>query len=150
MRGKQRILSCLHGNIESLDHLPVLPITMMFAADIASVPYRSYAQDYHVLAAAQLKTARTFGLDHVSVISDPAREASDYGATVRWFDDQPPALEEEHSVMATNPKDVLRNLRLSPPDPTSPGSRMKDRIDGVALLREQAGDEFGVEGWVEV
>ena len=60
-----------------VDHLPLMPITMMFAADRAGVPYRDYATDHRVLAEAQMRTAEKFGFDYVSAISDPAREAAD-------------------------------------------------------------------------
>src|SRR3954462_14653161 len=58
------------------DRVPVMPITMMFAADRIGARYRDYASDYRVLVEGQLATAETFGLDYVSAISDPAREAS--------------------------------------------------------------------------
>jgi hypothetical protein len=69
-----------------------MPITMMFAADILGVPYGKYAGDHRVLVDAQVKTAELFGLDYVSHIICPTREAGDYGAKVQWYDDQPPAI----------------------------------------------------------
>ena len=83
MTGRERVLAMMDGR--KPDHLPALPITMMFAADTAGVSYRAYATDYRVLAAAQVRTAELYGFDHVSVISDPAREASDLGAAIEWF-----------------------------------------------------------------
>ena len=53
-----------------------------------------------MLAEAQLRTAETFGFDYVSAISDPAREASDLGAAIEWFDDQPPAIVESQALLA--------------------------------------------------
>jgi MtaA/CmuA family methyltransferase len=123
---------------------PVMPLTMMFAADLIGVPYRQYATDYKTLVEGQLRTAETFGFDHVSVISDPAREAADCGAAVHFFDNQPPALDEENALF----KDKSRLASMKIPDPLG-GGRMTDRINGVALLREKAGDAFAVEGWVE-
>ena len=72
MNGKERVLAMLDG--QPVDHLPLMPITMMFAADLAGVHYRDYASDHRVLAEAQVATAEAFGFDHVSAISDPARE----------------------------------------------------------------------------
>ena len=77
-----------------VDRLPRMPITMMFAADVAGVPYGRYATDYRALVEAQLRTAEAFDFDYVSCISDPAREAADCGATVQFFDNQPPAIDE--------------------------------------------------------
>ncbi|KAH3758626.1 uroporphyrinogen decarboxylase [Pelomyxa schiedti] len=147
MKGRDRVLSMLDGAHDAVDRLPLLPITMMLAADTAGIPYRVYATDHNALADAQIKTARKYGLDHVSTISDPAREASDYGAAVQWFQDQPPALIEDQSLLMDKAK--LRDLMMSPPDPLRIGSRMRDRIDGVAALRANVGDELAVEGWVE-
>jgi uroporphyrinogen-III decarboxylase len=78
MTGRERILAVLSG--QKYDHLPCMPITMMFAADILGVKYGQYVRDHRILADAQFKTAEIFAFDHVSVISDPAREAIDYGA----------------------------------------------------------------------
>ena len=47
-----------------------------------------------MLVEAQIRTAEDFDFDYVSCISDPAREAADCGAAVRFFDDQPPAIDE--------------------------------------------------------
>jgi MtaA/CmuA family methyltransferase len=142
MTGRERVLAMISG--QQPDHLPVLPITMMFAADTAGVSYRAYATNFRVLADAQVRTAGTFGFDHVSVISDPAREASDLGAAIEWFDDQPPAIIESRALLA----DKSTLARLGVPDPgTTP--RMSDRVSGVRRLNELAGDELGVEGWVE-
>ena len=45
-----------------------------------------------------MRVAESFGFDYVSAISDPAREASDLGAAVEWFDDQPPAIVESRAA----------------------------------------------------
>jgi MtaA/CmuA family methyltransferase len=142
MTGKQRILAKLRG--EPADSLPLMPITMMFAADLAGVRYGDYARDCRVLADAQVAVAERFGLDYVSAISDPAREASDLGAAVAWFDDQPPAIVESRALL--DEKSKLAALRL--PDPAAPG-RMRDRVEAVRLLAERVGASRIVEGWVE-
>jgi MtaA/CmuA family methyltransferase len=142
MTGHQRIVATLAGT--PADSLALMPITMMFAADQIGAPYGEYASDHRVLAEAQVRAAEKFDFDHVSVISDPAREAADCGAAVQWFDNQPPAVDEVNSLLAD--KKVLGSLKM--PDPTA-GGRMHDRVRGVALLRERVGDEKCVEGWIE-
>ena len=142
MTGRERVQARIQG--QPVDHLPLMPITMMFAADLAGVRYGDYARDHRVLAEAQLRTAEHFGFDYVSVISDPAREASDLGATVEWFDNQPPAIVESHALIVD--KSALAGLRM--PGMDAPG-RMRDRINGVRLLAECSGAEKIVEGWVE-
>lgn len=142
MNGRERILAHLAGR--PVDHLPLMPITMMFAADQAGVRYGDYARDHRVLVEAQLRTAERFGFDYVSVISDPAREAADCGARVAFFPDQPPAIVETEARLA----DKTGLARLKAPDPLG-GGRMTDRVRGVALLKERVRGEKLIEGWVE-
>ncbi len=142
MTGRQRVLALLDGH--PVDHLPLMPITMMFAAAIAEVKYRDYVTDYRVLCQAQVATSRKFGFDHVSVISDPARDASDLGAEIAWFDNQPPAIVEDRSLLA----DKSKLGGLSAPAPLA-AKRMLDRVQAVAWLHRYAGREKIVEGWVE-
>lgn len=142
MIGRERILAHLDGR--PVDHLPLMPITMMFAADRIGVKYRDYVTDHRALVEAQIRTAREFELDYVSVISDPAREAADLGAEIEWFADQPPAIVESQALLAD--KRMLAGLSF--PDPLEAG-RMHDRVKAVALLKERIGAEKLVEGWVE-
>jgi MtaA/CmuA family methyltransferase len=142
MNGRERILATVRG--ERTDRLALMPITMMYAADVAGVTYREYASDHRVRAAAQLRVAERFGFDYVSVICDPACEASDLGATVEWFDNQPPAINESRALLQD--KTTLTGLKI--PDPHAPG-RMHDRVEAVRLLSARAGADLAVEGWVE-
>jgi MtaA/CmuA family methyltransferase len=142
MTGRERILALLDGNTP--DHIPVMPITMMFAADILGVRYGDYAHDHRILADAQIKTAELFNFDYVSAISDPAREAADAGAPIRWYDDQPPAVIEEEALFAD--KSALARTRGPQ---LLPGGRMEDRIRSIELLRRRVGGDLLIEGWVE-
>lgn len=142
MTRRERVLRFLAG--APVDRLPVMPVTMMLAADQIGRPYGEYARDHRIMGEAQLRTAEAFGFDHVSVISDPAREAADCGARICYFPDQPPAVDEEHALLA----DKTALVRLRPPDPRG-GGRMHDRVQGVGWLRARGGDEFLVEGWIE-
>ena len=142
MTGRERVETLLGGG--ETDRLAFLPITMMRAAEQIGVKYRDYVTDHRVLAEAQVRTAEAFGIDHVSVISDPAREVSDLGGAVEWFENQPPAVVEERALLADKRK--LAGLRR-PDSRTAP--RMRDRVEGVRLLKERAGGERIIEGWVE-
>jgi MtaA/CmuA family methyltransferase len=142
MTGLERVKSRIATGAS--DCLPLMPITMMFATDRIGQPYRQYATDYRVMAEAQLRVAEQFDFDYVSVISDPAREASDCGANIRYFDDQPPAIDEGNALLAD--KTALAALR--PPDPLG-GGRMHDRVKGVELLTARIGKQKIVEGWIE-
>lgn len=142
MTGYERILAAFDG--KPIDSLPLMPITMMFAADQVGQPYGKYAADHRVLVEGQIRTAEKFDFDYVSVISDPGREAADCGATIQYFDDQPPAVDEIHALLAD--KTVL--ARLKRPDPLG-GGRMHDRVNAAALFRQRVGGQKLIEGWVE-
>jgi MtaA/CmuA family methyltransferase len=142
MNGYERVRAMLEGR--RVDRPPLMPITMMFAADQLGVPYGRYARDHRILVAAQLLAAERFGFDHVSVISDPAREAADCGAAVQFFEDQLPALDERASLLA----DRARLATLAVPDPLG-GGRMTERVAAAARFRQQVGGALAVEGWVE-
>jgi len=142
MNGRERVLAHLAGR--PVDSLPFMPVTMMFACDRIGAKYGEYATNYRVMVEAQLRTAEEFDIDHVSAISDPAREASDCGATIRYYPDQPPAVDEVNAVLAV--KEKLLELRT--PDP-SVAPRMSDRVQAVEWLKQQAGTDKFIEGWVE-
>jgi MtaA/CmuA family methyltransferase len=142
MTGRERILA--HLDNQPVDRLPLMPITMMFAADRIGRKYGEYARDYRVLVEGQLRTAEQFDFDYVSCISDPTREATDCGARIEMFDDQPPAVVEEDALLAE--KNTLANLKM--PDPLGDG-RMHDRVRAVELFKQRVGNDLLIEGWVE-
>jgi MtaA/CmuA family methyltransferase len=142
MTSRERVLAHLAGR--PVDRLPLMPITMQFAAAQTGARYRDYCTDCRVLAEGQLATAEKFGFDYVNTMSDPAREAADCGAAVEYFDHQPVALVEDHALLA----DKTRLASLKIPDPLG-GGRMHNGVKAVALLRERVGREKIVEGWIE-
>jgi len=138
---RERVIHFLKGG--ETDRLCLMPITMMFAADQVGAKYGRYAIDHEVMVRAQLATAEKYDFDHVSGITE-TREAPDCGAAVRYFEDQPYALDEENSRLAE--KSNLQKLVV--PDPLG-GNLMHDRINGLAKMKQLAGSERIVEGWVE-
>ncbi len=142
MNGRERILAQIEGR--EIDHLPLMPITMMFAADNIAVKYGKYATDYRVLVEAQLRVAEKYDFDYVSCISDPAREAADCGAKIKYFDDQPPAIVEETALLL----DKTKLADLKTPDPLG-GGRMHDRVKAAALFKERVKNDKIIEGWIE-
>jgi MtaA/CmuA family methyltransferase len=142
MTGKERVLRTMRG--EPVDTLANVAITMMKAADEIRVPYKTYAMEADAHARGQAAVSRKYGIDHVSGISDPAVEAADLGATVIYRDDAPPAIDDNEPLLL----DITRLVSLKVPDPWST-PRMRKRIDVVARLRKECGDDKAVEGWVE-
>ena len=142
MNGRQRVFAFLDG--EPVDRLPVMPVVMMFCADQIDVKYGEYVKDYRVLAEAQIETARKLDFDIVSNMSDPAREASDCGAHIEFYEDQPAAIVESDALLAEKAK--LSELEI--PDPLG-GGRMHAAVKSLAVMKERVGDEKAVMGWVE-
>jgi MtaA/CmuA family methyltransferase len=142
LNGFERVTKLVMG--DAPERLPLMPITMMFAADVAGVKYRDYATRHEILVEAQLRTAEMFSFDHVSCISDPAREAADCGACTEMFDDQPPAVIGARALLS----DKQRLIGMGVPDPFA-GGRMLDRIDAVSLFRRSVKGNLLIEGWVE-
>ena len=142
MNGRERVLGMIEGR--QIDRLPLMPITMMFAADLAGVRYGEYARDHRVLVEAQMRTAEEFDFDYVSAISDPAREAADFGAAIEWYENQPPALAEHDSLLG----DKAGLGALKQPDPLG-GGRMHDRVKAIDLFRRRVAGARLIEGWVE-
>jgi MtaA/CmuA family methyltransferase len=142
MNSRERVLAHIAGR--PVDRLPLMPITMQLAAAAIGVPYRQYATDHRTLVEAQLRMVERYGFDHVSCISDPAREAADCGAGIVVFDDQPPAFNEEQALLAE--KTTLATLNV--PDPLG-GGRMTDRVRAAALFRQEVGGDKVIEGWIE-
>jgi len=142
MTGRERIISRIAGR--KVDSLPLMPITMMFAADLIDRKYYDYVTDYRVLVEGQVRTAEEFDFDYVSCISDPTREAADCGAALKFFEDQPPAIDESNARLAD--KTALAALQI--PDPLG-GGRMHDRVRAAALFKEQVKQDKVIEGWIE-
>ncbi|MBN1422100.1 MAG: uroporphyrinogen decarboxylase family protein [Planctomycetes bacterium] len=141
MNACERFRNILAG--EPVDRIPVQPIVMTFGARTGGVPYREYVTDHRKLVDCQIRTAREYDIDIVTLCSDPMREATDLGAPVKWFPDQPPTPDPRAARIRD--KEDLSGLRI--PDPRQ--GRMGDRVAGTALLREEVGGELPILGWVE-
>jgi len=121
-----------------------MPITMMFACAHIGALYKNYCTDYRVMVEGQVRTSEDYGFDYVNTMSDPAREAADCGAMVRYFDHQPVALVEDEALLADKKK--LAYLKV--PDPLG-GGRMHNGIKALGLFKERVGKAKMIEGWVE-
>jgi MtaA/CmuA family methyltransferase len=140
MNSYDRLPARLRG--DAVDRPPNFDIMMTFAAHFISQPLHRYYQDYWVLCAANFAVRDAFDLDILQAISDPYREAADFGAQVEFPDDSLPVC---RVPLLAEPGD-LRLLRH--PDPSA-GQRMSDRLEAVRLFRQRAGGEVPIMGWVE-
>ena len=127
---------------EPVDRTPNFNIMTTFAAHFIGQPLARYYQDFWVLAEANLAVQQAFHLDILQVISDPYREAADFGLKVDFPEDDLPVAGEP---LLSKPADLHA---LHSPDPGS-GKRMSDRLEAIRCLRDTRGGQVPVMGWVE-
>jgi MtaA/CmuA family methyltransferase len=141
----QRIRGLIAG--EPIDHLPAQPLIMQLAARHAGLDYNDYVTNGRRLAEAQISLADAYGIDCLMQCSDPARELIDIAggddSSVEWAPTGPAIVESRALVFD---KAALSPLRV--PDPLAPG-RMRDRVDSIEIMREAAGPDTSIVGWVE-
>jgi len=142
MNGRDRVLTMLRG--DPVDRLPVMTITMQFAAARLGVKYLDYETNARLLVEGQIQVAEELSLDYVNTMSDPGCEAADCGATVIFHEDSPAAIDENHPLLSDKSK--LDHLVI--PEATRPG-RMQNRLEALRLFRRRVGGEKLIEGWVE-
>lgn len=125
-----------------VDFLPRVPIVMFFSAHYIGAKYKEFVTDYKILVEANERCSKDFGYDQWSAISDPFRETSGFGAELYFPEDEVPRCVEP--LLKNN----LDFTRLQLPDPYK-AERMKDRLLAVREMRNRAGKEYSVMGWVE-
>ncbi len=140
MNSYERFTARLQGL--PVDRIPNFDILMAKAARHIHVPLSQYYLDYRVLVEANLAAASDFHLDILQAISDPYREASDFGLEVDFPADNLPM---NRTPLLGAPEDIRK---LVAPDPCA-GQRMSDRLEAIRLFREQAGGKIPIMGWVE-
>lgn len=139
MTGYERIMNTIEG--KTVDHTPVWPFVMTFAAKYAGVPYGAFASDYREMAKALIKTAEDFDLDAITVDSDAYREATACGAEIVYPYDELPylkanAIREKEKFSFRQP--IIENC-----------PRLVDKIEGVRKVKEYFKEDKAVAGWIE-
>ncbi len=142
MNHRERFMAAVYGL--PVDHIPVFPLLMHFAADRGGITYRQYATNGHALAQAQLCVQERFGLDAVTACSDAFRVSADLRGDMTYPLDKPPHLSRP---LITGPEHIAR---LGRPDPMERGSRMADRSDAIREMVAAAGRQVAVLGWVDM
>ena len=140
MNSFERFRRRLRG--ETVDRPPNFDIVMTFAAHHIGQPLSHYYLDHRVLVEANLAVQQKFSLDIVQAISDPYREAADFGLEVDFPED---GLPLRRAPLLQEPADLRK---LKSPDPGS-GARMSDRLEAIHVLHEKVGGEIPIMGWVE-
>lgn len=118
------------------------PILMHFAARYNSTTYGKLASDYKVLVESNIRCLEHFDLDTVSLISDPYRETSAFGARIEYIDEGVPKCLDK---LISSEEDV-KNLKI--PDVYN-CERTLDRINGAAYYQKLLKGTVPVGGWIE-
>jgi len=115
---------------------------MHFAARHHGITYGQLASDYKQLVEANIHCMEDFDLDMVSLISDPYRETSAFGAPVEFIPEGVPIC------MKTIIETMEDVTRLKNPD-VFKAERTRDRIRGAEYYQELLEGKVPVIGWVE-
>ncbi len=140
MNAKERLLARVNG--EATDRIPNLNIIMQFAAREIGVPYRVFCQDYRKKVEGNMVCAQKYGIDIVTVMSDPMTEAHDFGTQVVFPEDDVPYPEKN----LLEDMGAIKNLRPLKPEN---GKRMSESINAVMEYKKELGDSYPIAGWVE-
>jgi uroporphyrinogen-III decarboxylase len=92
MNSMERLKKRLCG--EPVDRALNFDIFMTFAAHYIQQPLSRYYQDYRVLCDANFAVQEAFDLDILQAISDPYREAADFGLSVHFPQDNLPLAQK--------------------------------------------------------
>ena len=118
------------------------PILMHFAARFNNTTYGKFASDFKALVESNIRAMEFFDTDMVSLISDPFRETSAFGAPIEFIDEGVPRC-LEHIVKTI---DDVKNL---PTPDVHKCERTLDRINGAVYYQKLLKGTVPVSGWIE-
>lgn len=139
---KMQLFNSLIKGEKMTDRIFFRPILMHFAARFYNSTYGKFASDYRVLVESNIKAMEHFDTDMVSLISDPYRETSAFGARIEYVEEGVPRCLET----IVNSIEDVKNL----PDPDLyKCERTIDRIRGVQYFQKLLKNTVPVGGWIE-
>jgi MtaA/CmuA family methyltransferase len=141
MTGRERVFAFLKK--QPVDRIPNLSINKAAAARLSNTPYGLYCTDYRRLVTSYLGCCERFGIDTTNVMSDPLREAADFGAAIRYSDDRLPILLEP---LIQEQEDIRK---LKPYNPYE-ARRAVNTCNGIRLFRQLAGERLVICGIIEM
>jgi MtaA/CmuA family methyltransferase len=141
MTKKHKFDNLLKGQLPD-DRVIFRPILMHFAARLNHSTYGKFASDYKILVESNIKAMEFFDTDLVSLISDPYRETSAFGAPIEFIDEGVPRCQAQ---IVKNLDDV-KNLKR--PD-VYKSERTLDRIKGAEYYQKLLHGNVPVSGWIE-
>ena len=140
MNKKQLFDAFLEG--KKIDRTLFRPILMHFAARFTGNTYGEFASDHNVLVNSNIKTMEHFDYDMVSLISDPYRETSAFGAPITFI---PEAIPRCEKLIVKSWEDIQNLERPN----VCKCTRTLDRIKGAELFQKKLQGTVPVIGWIE-
>jgi MtaA/CmuA family methyltransferase len=141
MNKKQLFKDLLNGKI-SKERVFFRPILMHFAARFNNTTYGKFASDYKVLVESNILGMEYFDTDMVSLISDPYRETSAFGAPIEYIDEGVPRCLEK--IVKT-----MDDVKILPSPDVYKCERTLDRIKGAEYFQKLLKGMVPVSGWIE-
>lgn len=139
---KMQLFNSLMKGEKMTERIFFRPILMHFAARFYNSTYGKFASDYRVLVESNIRAMEHFDTDMVSLISDPYRETSAFGARIEYIEEGVPRCLET----IVNSIEDVKNL----PDPDLyKCERTIDRIRGVQYFQKLLKNTVPVGGWIE-
>lgn len=139
MNAKDRLIALKNGDRRA--GCLFFPVVMHFAARIAGQRYGEFASDYRQMVRANIACVEQFGMDYVTVMSDPYRETSAFGGIVSYPEDAVPRC----TTQVINTIEELDLLRV----PQLDAERIQNCLESVREYKRQLGETVPVVGWVE-
>ncbi len=118
------------------------PILMHFAARFNNTTYGKFASDYKTLVESNIKAMEYFDTDMVSLISDPYRETSAFGARIEYLAEGVPRCLDQ--IVKT-----IEDVKRLPVPDVAKCERTLDRIKGAYYYQELLKGTVPVSGWIE-
>lgn len=141
MNGRERFFAYLEG--KPVDRIPNLSIIKAIAARLSNIPYGLYCTNYKYLVKAYMSCCERFGIDTTNVMSDPYREACDFGMDVEFHENDMPKAKQ---VFIKDKKDISK---LKPYNPYE-ARRAVNTCKAIELFKNLAGERLVIYGIVEM
>ncbi|MEK6795729.1 MAG: uroporphyrinogen decarboxylase family protein [Spirochaetota bacterium] len=126
---------------DTVDRPPFHPIVMRIAAKHAGIPYGKFCTDAKSKAVGYVRYADDFGMDWVTVMSDPYTEATAFGLPVEFPEDDLPK-DTAHII-----ESIADIARLKKPSVEN-SARPMAAVDTIREYKKMSREEF-IVGWVE-
>ena len=140
MTSMQRLKARLSGH--DVDRVPNLNIVMSFAAKFAGIPYSDFILKPEEKCRANILCHEEFGIDAVTVMSDPFSEAEAFGCEILYpHDDHPKCVSKILEI-----HDDIKKLSVKAPHTCR---RMDNTLRLIDIYKQLTHDSVPIIGWVE-